>query len=100
MTLDAIEFMRRFLLHILPPGFVKIRHFGFLANCNRGSALQLCEVLLNAPAPPQLLTDRQQDAVARKWPCCGVGTLCLLGWIPAGTINCAPVSIPVGVNSS
>jgi hypothetical protein len=100
MTLDAIEFMRRFLLHILPPGFVKIRHFGFLANCNRGSALQLCEVLLNAPAPPQLLTDRQQDAVARKCPCCGVGTLCLLGWIPAGTINCAPVSIPVGVNSS
>jgi hypothetical protein len=100
MTLDAIEFMRRFLLHILPPGFVKIRHFGFLANCNRGSALQLCEVLLNAPAPPQLLTDRQQDAVARKCPCCGVGTLCLLGWIPAGTINCAPVSIPVGINSS
>jgi hypothetical protein len=39
MTLDAIEFMRRFLLHILPPGFVKIRHFGFLANGNRGSAL-------------------------------------------------------------
>lgn len=32
MTLDAVEFIRRFLLHVLPPGFVKIRHFGFLAN--------------------------------------------------------------------
>ncbi len=32
MTLDAMEFLRRFCLHILPPGFVKIRHFGFLAN--------------------------------------------------------------------
>ena len=32
MTLDAVEFLRRFFLHILPKGFVRIRHFGFLAN--------------------------------------------------------------------
>jgi hypothetical protein len=35
MTLDAIEFIRRFLLHVLPSGFVKIRHFGLLANRSR-----------------------------------------------------------------
>ena len=37
MTLEAVEFIRRFLLHILPLRFVKIRHFGFLANRNRSS---------------------------------------------------------------
>ena len=35
MTLDAIEFVRRFLMHVLPPGFVRIRHYGILANCHR-----------------------------------------------------------------
>jgi Putative transposase len=46
MTLDAVEFIRRFLLHVLPPGFVKIRHFGFLANRNRSARLGLCRKLL------------------------------------------------------
>ena len=41
MTLDAVEFIRRFLLHVLPSGFVKIRHFGLLANRNRRRALAL-----------------------------------------------------------
>jgi hypothetical protein len=48
MTLEAVEFIRRFLLHILPAGFVKIRHFGFLANRNRSSSLALCRQHLNA----------------------------------------------------
>ena len=39
MTLDVDEFLRRFLLHLLPPGFVRIRNFGFLANRNRASLL-------------------------------------------------------------
>ena len=50
MTLDAVEFIRRFLLHILPSGFVKIRHFGLLANRNRRRALALCRIHLNADA--------------------------------------------------
>jgi hypothetical protein len=61
MTLDALEFMRRFLLHGLPRGFVKIRHFGFLANQQRNRALRLCSTLLpslqplteSAPSPPR-----------------------------------------------
>ena len=46
MTLDAIEFLRRFFLHILPRGFVRIRHFGFLANRFRADRLALCRQLL------------------------------------------------------
>ena len=46
MQLDATEFMRRFLIHILPIGFVRIRHHGFLANRNRGDNLEKCRKLL------------------------------------------------------
>jgi hypothetical protein len=46
MTLDAIEFIRRFLLHVLPSGLVRIRQFGFLANRFRTHKLQLCRDLL------------------------------------------------------
>ncbi len=46
MSLDAPEFIRRFLLHILPDGFVKIRHYGILSNRNRKSKLALCKKLL------------------------------------------------------
>jgi hypothetical protein len=48
MTLHAVEFIRRFLLHLLPSGFVRIRHFGFLANCKRAERLALCRCLLPA----------------------------------------------------
>jgi hypothetical protein len=51
MRLDAHEFVRRFLLHVLPCGFQRIRHFGFLANCHRQARLDLCRQLLKAPAP-------------------------------------------------
>jgi hypothetical protein len=51
MTLDALEFMRRFLLHVLPRGFVKIRHFGFLANREKKRALALCSALLSSTSP-------------------------------------------------
>jgi hypothetical protein len=46
MTLGVDEFLRRFLLHLLPPGFVRIRNFGFLANRNRATLLPLCFRLL------------------------------------------------------
>ena len=50
MTLSLDEFLRRFLLHVLPKGFVRIRNFGFLANRRRASLLPLCFHLLG-PAP-------------------------------------------------
>jgi hypothetical protein len=87
MTLSATEFIRRFLLHVLPSGFVKIRHFGFLANRNRSARLSLCRQHLNAPpltkAPVGLLTDDQQRAVERCCPLCQDGTLCIIEWFRA-----------------
>jgi len=57
MTLAADEFIRRFLLHVLPSGFVRIRHYGFLANRGRAAKLPLCRALLgvaaSSPEPPQ-----------------------------------------------
>jgi hypothetical protein len=46
MTLHAVEFIRRFLLHVLPNGFMRIRYYGFLANRHRAEKLRLCRTLL------------------------------------------------------
>ena len=51
MTLPAEEFMRRFLTHVLPRDFHRIRHFGLLANCHRKKKLALCRRLLGMPPP-------------------------------------------------
>jgi hypothetical protein len=52
MQLPAEEFLRRFLLHVVPDGFVRIRHFGLLANRCRQAKLARCRTLLAAPPPP------------------------------------------------
>jgi predicted Zn-ribbon and HTH transcriptional regulator len=49
MTVSADEFIRRFLLHVLPPGFVRIRHYGFFANSQRTDSHELCRKLLTMP---------------------------------------------------
>ncbi len=64
MTLALDEFLRRFLLHLLPKGFVRIRHFGFLANRRRATLLPLCFQLLGAVPQPQA----EQQASAAKEP--------------------------------
>jgi Putative transposase/Transposase zinc-binding domain len=52
MTLDAHEFIRRFLLHVLPRGFMRLRHYGFLANRHKARTLRRCRELLGQPAAP------------------------------------------------
>lgn len=85
MTLEAVEFIRRFLLHVLPLGFVKIRHFGFLANRNRSQALALCRQYLQAAIAdhptPEVLTQQQRQAMERRCPVCQRGTLHVVGWL-------------------
>jgi len=54
MTLSLDVFLRRFLLHLLPRGFVRIRHFGFLANRRRATLLPLCFQLLGPIPQPQI----------------------------------------------
>ena len=61
MTLSADEFMRRFLLHVLPGGFHRIRHYGLLANGSRKTSLALARELLGAPKPA-LATGDDEDA--------------------------------------
>jgi len=69
MTLAASEFIRRFLLHVLPKGFVRIRHFGFMANYQRSASLELCRQLLGmAPAVPE--TETTSPSSARLCPTC------------------------------
>jgi hypothetical protein len=88
MTLDAIEFIRRFLLHVLPSGFVKIRHFGFLANRNRRSALALCRRHLNAAScadgAASILTHEQRSAAEHRCPFCHAGALRIVEWLSPG----------------
>ena len=99
MTLDADEFIRRFLLHILPAGFHRIRHYGYLANGHRMAKLALCRQLLAAPTPVRdtpaadyrermrQLTGRAIDVC----PCCG-GHMVEIGCIPpTATVRNAPV---------
>jgi len=86
MTLDAVEFIRRFLLHILPAGFVRIRQFGFLANRARREKLLLCRKLLNAPTPLSNATvDDVPDRNTDKKPCpvCRIGHMILIRLFPA-----------------
>jgi hypothetical protein len=81
MTLDAVEFIRRFLLHILPAGFVRIRQFGFLANRARREKLALCRALLGAPtAPPRSVATEPRDRKAdeKLCPVCRTGHMILI----------------------
>ncbi len=81
MTLTAEEFIRRFLLHVLPPGFQRIRYFGFLSNRYRAAKLARCRELLGmfqpaAPAAKKDYRDHYQDLTGtslRQCPICRHG---------------------------
>jgi len=83
-----LEFMRRFLLHVLPRGFVKIRHFGFLANRERKRALRLCSTLLPS-TQPAIESARAQTSspprLVRLCPHCP-GTLLLIARLSAAQL--------------
>jgi hypothetical protein len=80
MTLRIEEFLRRFFLHVLPRGFVRIRHFGFLANRNRQQQLALCHTLITNIALQSPYTAPTSAPHSRDfWPCpvCG-GTMTIV----------------------
>ena len=94
MTLDGVEFLRRFLLHIVPRGFVRIRHYGLLANAQKAKKLARCRELLactTTPAPEprtpsaELLATRTGFDVTRC-PVCHAGRLVLTHPIPAAPL--------------
>jgi len=74
MTLSLDQFLRRFLLHLLPKGFVRIRHFGFLANRRRATLLPLCFQLLGSAQEPRAEQDLSSASDSHDlWRCpkCG-----------------------------
>jgi Putative transposase/Transposase zinc-binding domain len=72
LTLSLDEFLRRFLLHVLPKGFVRIRNFGFLANRRRATLLPLCFHLLGSAQPTEQALSTDNDANnLRLCPKCG-----------------------------
>ena len=84
MTLDAAEFIRRFLLHVLPSGFHRIRHYGLFAGTVRARNIERVRQLLAAPkAPPESAhaeADSESEDVSplRRCPCCG-GRMIIVG---------------------
>jgi hypothetical protein len=91
MTVNADEFIRRFLIHTLPPGFQRIRHFGFLANCHRKAKLALCRQLLIdpiaslLPQPDQCaqMLEAITEEPLRLCPYCGIGTMIRIRILPS-----------------
>ena len=97
MELEATEFLRRFLLHVLPTGFVRIRHYGLLCNRYRREKLAVCRKLLGAAASPEVMTPEApsfatspslevgvtQTRCATLCPMCGVGLMVIIGELPA-----------------
>jgi hypothetical protein len=73
LPLSVDEFLNRFLLHLLPPGFVRIRYFGFLANRQRTTALPLCFQLLGSTPQPEAeqLNCSTADSGLYRCPKCG-----------------------------
>jgi hypothetical protein len=91
LPLEAHEFIRRFLLHVLPEGFMRVRHFGFLANRSKKQTLTRCRNLLKLdPALPQIPKQSAIDLLREltgvdlsRCPCCHKGTMLTIADLPA-----------------
>ncbi len=95
MTLEAVEFIRRFLLHVLPSGFVHIRHFGFLANRKRKEKLALCRSLLparqtaiEASAVSSDGNSATEEPLPHRCPVCKTGRMIFIQVLTAAALDC------------
>jgi hypothetical protein len=106
MTLAADEFIRRFLLHVLPSGFMRLRHYGFLANRHKARTLRRCRELLGQPSTPpprspQSVVQWMQEVTGvdlTQCPHCGARPLVRLPVPPLPTppiSRGAPVVVPI-----
>jgi predicted RNA-binding Zn-ribbon protein involved in translation (DUF1610 family) len=96
MTLSAEEFMRRFLLHVLPAGFHRIRHYGLLANGSRKASLALARELLHQPSPSSAQDHRTEDQASTALPTfvcphCGHAMIILHTFTRGQTIRAPPL---------
>lgn len=104
-TLSALVFIRRFLMHVLPPGFQRIRYYGFFANRNRKRNLELCRRLIAAEPGsvatlPQPTPDASDDADPTPpgcCPACRVGRLTVLATYPRPSLTAEILAQPIAV---
>jgi hypothetical protein len=98
MILSLDEFLRRFLLHLLPQGFVRIRNFGFLANRKRATTLPICFHLLGSAPEPQAKQDISSPSPSDLWLCpeCG-GPMTIIERFTAAEIQLRSPPLPVTV---
>ena len=90
MTLTALEFVRRLLLHVLPTGFMRLRHYGILANRHRHEKLALCRRLLGSgpavepelPKTKQINENPSSITPTRVCPACGAGRMIMIEEFP------------------
>jgi hypothetical protein len=80
LTVQAEEFIRRFLLHVLPDNFVKLRHYGILSNRNRKTALKKCQELLEFVLEWMDTSEYEESVIhvefiLQKCPCCETGRM-------------------------
>lgn len=102
MTIGAIEFLRRFFLHVLPKGFVRIRFCGFLAHRRRAHDLPLCRaVLASRPSQPVTTPTVESTTPSAAWPCprCG-GAMILIERLTAYQIYDRAVAERILLDSS
>jgi hypothetical protein len=99
MTVTAHEFLRRFLLHVLPKGFVRIRFFGFLANRRRRTQLAQCQQLLAAQPEARPRAAPAQPISAWLCPLCG-GTMVVVERLTAQQVADRTTELPGYVDTS
>ena len=71
MTISGVEFIRRFLLHVLPKGFTKIRHYGLLANRNKKNNIRLCRLLISKILTNDFINELSRKIIKPKCKLCG-----------------------------
>jgi hypothetical protein len=95
MTLGGVEFLRRWVAHVLPPGFVKVRHYGLLANRRRAEKLAACRRLLLAAVARAGVPPVEPTAGRGGCPACGSGRWAVAGRF--GPFEPPPVGWAAGV---
>ena len=109
MALKAVEFIRRFLLHVVPPGFVRIRHYGLMGNRVRAENLALCRTLLEleqgsstvsaVPRSESPQTHSMNTMMRTRCPVCGQGHMMIVGTVEPVSSGGAEAEL-VGVDTS
>ena len=106
MTLDTHDFIRRFLIHVLPSGFHRIRHYGLFASSKRAENIAQARELLNAPVPKnQTNAADAADAddpptLSHPCPCCGGRMIIIETFEPGSTPRYRPTTATIRIDTS